>query len=311
MSQKALVKEVVEDVKSVYVDLRRNEDSAIRNLICGGLAGGLSRTIVAPLSIMKSISQLSPTHVSMGDTAVQIFRAGGARTFWLGSVPALIRIVPHSGIKFMLYQSVFGHLTRPDPGGSAAQSTSLYRKRFTSGALSGAFATILLYPLDVLKSRVTLFKYSHLAAQKEVPSFAWLAAAKELHDRGGWAGATRGIGVSVIGSSLHNGLLFMGYYSARSWWLPPSQGRNEENGRIFPFLACGAMAAFLGQATYPFDLIRRTALHNGLHAMDTAHLLIQSGGLLGLYRGSVANLFKVVPLYAVQFCAYEILLRNI
>ena len=63
-----------------------------------------------------------------------------------------------------------------------------------------------------------LYKFSHFAANREVPTFAWFAAAKEMWAQGGLGASTRGMAVSVIGSALHNGFLFMGYHSVRSWW---------------------------------------------------------------------------------------------
>jgi hypothetical protein len=66
----------------------------------------------------------------------------------------------------------------------------------------------------------------------------------------------------------------------------------------------------LAQLTYPLDLVRRTALHKSVHAYDTAQQIVARDGLLGLYRGSVANLLKVAPLFAVQFLVYEMLITT-
>ena len=81
-------------------------------------------------------------------------------------------------------------------------------------------------------------------------------------------------------------------------------------GNLGPALVCGVMAGSLAQITYPLDLIRRTALHSRTHAWDTARLLIDQGGVLGLYRGSVANLVKVCPYFGLQFFFYEFFLSE-
>ncbi len=278
---------------------KERQRGVLRCFLAGGMAGAASRTAVQPLTVIKSVSQLVEAK-SWQETAASIYRSGGARMFWLGNVPGVIRIFPHSGVKFTSYDVLSG-LLEPSLG-------SVYRARFLAGALSGGLASVLLYPLDVLKSRVTVFKLSHLATTGEVPPLAWLAAARELWEYGGGAsGMMKGVGMSVVGSALHNGFLFMGYYSVRSWWRP-----EEEEGALFyaPVVTAGVAAALLAQITYPLDLIRRTALHRSLHAYDTAQLLVNEGGVLGLYRGSVANMIKIAPLFALQFVIFESLMKR-
>lgn len=263
----------------------------LRSFLAGGLAGAVSRTAVAPLTVVKSVAQLVDAG-SWREVSRRVYRAGGARMFWLGNVPGLIRIFPHAGLKFAGYEVLSRHVTMP----------SAYRGRFVAGMVSGGVASALLYPLDVLKSRVTVFKFSHLAARRPVPPMAWLAAGREMWQQGGVAGSMRGVGASIVGSGLHNGFLFLGYYSVRSWW---------GGDRLAVCCAGGVLAGGLAQITYPFDLIRRTALHQNLHSYDAALVLLHEGGLLGLYRGSVANLAKVLPLFGIQFLAYELLIQHI
>jgi hypothetical protein len=225
-----------------------------------------------------------------------MYQVGGFQTFWLGNVAGVIRSFPHSGLKFSCYHVLSGHFL-PD-------SSSIYRTRFLLGALSGAVASVLLYPLDILKSKVTLFKFTNLANHSQIPPLAYIAAAKELWESGGITRTTRGLGISVVGSALHNGFLFMGYYSIKSWWVPVPKDS------IYPYVVAGVMAGAFAQVTYPLDLIRRTALHQNLHAYDAVQMLVREGGLLGLYRGSVANLLKVAPLFGLQFLLYEMMMGS-
>jgi hypothetical protein len=280
--------------QDVISDLNKDhakQASALRCFFAGGFAGAISRTAVMPLTVIKSVSQLQPGHQSWKETARAMYRVGGARMFWLGNAPGLIRIFPHSGLKFSGYDVLASRWAQ-------ASHPHVYRNRFMCGTAAGALASVLLYPLDILKSTVTQYKFSHLAAKQPVPPLAWLGAARELWVHGG---ATRGMAASAVGASLHNGFLFMGYYTLRSWW--PDGGAPAS-------LACGVMAGMLAQITYPLDLIRRSALHNKMHAYDTARVLIDQGGVLGLYRGSVANLVKVAPLFGLQFMMYELFLAS-
>lgn len=307
-------RKVLEDVKDVYRDFdEQKRKSALKVFLAGGTAGAISRTLVAPLTVIKSVYQHEdlPHAVSTSwkETAKSIYRAGGARMFWLGNVPGLVRIFPHAGVKFATYNAMYPYLTS-DP------SRSIYRARFVAGSVSGGLASLLLYPLDVLKNRVTLLRFSHLAQQRPVPPFALAAAARELWQSGGFTRATRGMGLSVVGSSLHNGMLFMSYHTVRSWWsnFAPSEDEihhsHHQYNTMLAAATSGTSAAIFAQLTYPLDLIRRTALHRGMHAFDAAYALVQQGGMLGLYKGSVANLLKVIPLFAIQFLCFEAIIKK-
>ncbi len=210
-------------------------------------------------------------------------------------------------------------------------SVCSFRARFIAGAMSGGAAALLLYPLDVLKTQVTLLKLSSLASKQPIPSMPSWTAAQDLWRRSGFRVITRGIGVSTVGAALHNGLIFMAYFSLRSWW--PADAHVVSSA-----LAFGALAGCFAQLTYPFDLIRKTALQQHLHSFDTVHMLVRHGGILGLYKGSVANLIKVrtafscgvqesffnfrayacvcvlclvqvAPFFAIQFAVYEAIVR--
>ena len=201
--------ELIREVRDVISDVRRDEEkrqSLVRHFLAGGAAGALSRTAVMPLTVIKNVAQLSVAE-SWRETARSMYRAGGARIFWVGNVPGLIRIVPHAGLKLALFD-VFAHRY------ARGTEKHVYRNRFLSGTAAGGMASVLLYPLDVLKSTVTHFKFVHLAEGRPVPSLAWLRAARELYQHGG---ATRGMAISAVGGALHNGFLFLGYASLRSW----------------------------------------------------------------------------------------------
>ncbi len=291
----------MDDLLSREVDVLRfdkeRQRSVVRCFLAGGVAGVVSRTVVQPLSVIKSVSQVMEAKSWLA-SARHVYQSGGARSFWLGNVAGIVRIFPHCGVKFTTYDVLSRLLERSGSIGS------VYRARFAAGAVAGGLASLLLYPLDVQKSRVTVFKLAHLAAKRELPPMAWLASARELWERGGMM---KGVGMSVVGSGLHSGFLFMGYHSVRSWWRPDDGTAAAFYGSV---AAAGVAAGVLAQITYPLDLVRRTALHRGVHAYDTAQMLVNEGGVLGLYRGSVANMVKIAPLFALQFLVYEYLMQT-
>lgn len=138
------------------------------------------------------------------DTIQSIHRAGGLRMFWVGNTPALLRVAPLTGLKFALFEPLFGYWT-------VNPEASLYKARFISGAFASGTTSLLLYPLDVLKTQVTVVKLTCLASKQPIPALPSWTAAQSLWQRGGLSGVTRGIGISTIGAAFHGGLIFMAY----------------------------------------------------------------------------------------------------
>ncbi len=122
MAQK--LKEVQDAVVTVVDEYRGDrvkQRGAIHCFIAGALAGAVSRTAVTPLTVIKSVSQLRLEQFNTGanagwqESVRSIYHAGGFRMFWLGNAPALWRIAPLAGIKFSLFEPLYGYFAaRPD-----------------------------------------------------------------------------------------------------------------------------------------------------------------------------------------------------
>lgn len=112
------LKEVQDAVVNVVDEYRADtvkQRGVIRCFIAGAMAGAVSRTAVTPLTVVKSVSQLRLEQLNSGDNASwkesvrSIYRAGGFRMFWLGNAPALLRVAPLSGLKFALFEPLYGY----------------------------------------------------------------------------------------------------------------------------------------------------------------------------------------------------------
>ena len=135
------------------------EPSAWERLLAGGAAGAASRTMTAPIDRVKILFQVNATHhdarfrqftaSSAMHMGRRIVREEGMLALWRGCGASVTRILPYSATTFAtfpMYNSALARVVGEPEGGGVAT-------RFAAGALAGATATALTYPLDLLHAR--------------------------------------------------------------------------------------------------------------------------------------------------------------
>lgn len=126
-----------------------------KNLLAGGVAGAISRSVVAPIERLKLLLQMQGNGSSnSGESSSrrytgglrsglrQMYREDGARGLYKGNLSNILRIVPVVGLQFAFYdvykKFLFGRHASEE---SVAQ-------RLLSGSAAGMTACLLTYPLD-------------------------------------------------------------------------------------------------------------------------------------------------------------------
>ncbi|CAA2934281.1 mitochondrial adenine nucleotide transporter ADNT1 [Olea europaea subsp. europaea] len=264
--------------------------SVCKSLIAGGVAGGVSRTAVAPLERLKILLQVQNPHNIKYNGTVQglkyIWRTEGFRGLFKGNGTNCARIVPNSAVKFFSYEQASKgilYLYQQQTGNDDAQLTPLLR--LGAGACAGIIAMSATYPMDMVRGRLTV----------QIP---------------------------------YVGLNFAVYESLKDWLIKSKPfGFVEDNEiGIVTRLACGAAAGTVGQTVaYPLDVIRRRMQmvgwtnassivagdgrnkapleYNGM--IDAFRKTVRHEGFRALYKGLVPNSVKVVPSIAIAFVTYE------
>ena len=86
---------------------------AQKNLVAGGIAGSVGKTLTAPLSRMTLLLQVGAvcSHVansrgleSMIRTCRSIYKEEGLRAFWKGNLTSIIHRFPYSAINFSMFE---------------------------------------------------------------------------------------------------------------------------------------------------------------------------------------------------------------
>jgi solute carrier family 25 phosphate transporter 23/24/25/41 len=121
-------------------------------LLCGGVAGIVSRTATAPIDRLKIIAQAAPTGGTppgLGATMRQVVKEGGVTAFFRGNGANCVKIAPETGVKFVAFDLLKSSL-------AADPSNVTVAERFVAGGLAGATAQCVIYPLEIAKTRLAL-----------------------------------------------------------------------------------------------------------------------------------------------------------
>ncbi|KAI3958593.1 hypothetical protein MKW92_050580 [Papaver armeniacum] len=301
-----------------------------KSLVAGGVAGGVSRTSVAPLDRLKILLQVQNPHCIKYNGLVQglkyIWSTEGLRGFYKGNGTNCARIIPNNAIKFFTYEQASRGilwLYRQQPGNEAA-SPPTPLLRLGAGACAGIVAMSATYPMDLVKGRLTV--------QTDVSPFQYRGIAHTLSTvlrEEGLRGLYKGWLPSVVGVVPCIGLNFAVYESLKEWLVkskPLGLVNNNSDLSIPARLMCGAVAGTVGPTIfYPLDVIRRrmqmvgwnnassvitgegcskaSPMYTGM--IDAFRKTVRNEGLVALYKGLVPNLLKVVPSVAIAFVSYE------
>ncbi|XP_013786684.1 calcium-binding mitochondrial carrier protein SCaMC-2-like [Limulus polyphemus] len=268
-----------------------------RHLVAGGIAGAVSRTFTAPLDRLKVFLQVKGAEfASVRSCFVHMLHEGGIHSLWRGNGINVLKIAPESALKFMAYEQAkrFIRSTR-DSGRDLG-----ILERFIAGSLAGGFSQTVIYPLEVLKTR--------LALRKTGQYYGIWDAANKLYNNGGIKNFYRGYVPNLLGILPYAGIDLAIYETLKKMYL--RQHSKQEDPGVLVLLACGTISSSCGQiASYPLALVR-TRLQVQENTSENSMVsvfrgIVQREGFSGLYRGMTPNFMKVAPAVSISYVVYE------
>ncbi|EFQ98897.1 solute carrier family 25 member 42 [Nannizzia gypsea CBS 118893] len=291
----------------------RLADPVVAAFIGGGVAGAVSRTIVSPLERLKILLQVQSVgreeyKLSIGKGLAKMWREEGWRGFMRGNGTNCIRIVPYSAVQFGSY-NLYKKAFEPTPGG---ELTPL--RRLTCGGLAGITSVTFTYPLDIVRTRLSIqsASFAELKGQHQTKLPGMYETMRLMYkNEGGIVALYRGILPTVAGVAPYVGLNFMTYESIRKVLTP----EGESNPSAPRKLLAGAISGAVAQTcTYPFDVLRRRFQINTMSGMgykytsifDAVRVIALEEGIRGFYKGIVPNLLKVAPSMASSWLSFEL-----
>lgn len=279
-----------------------------QNFLCGGFAGVTSRTITSPLDVVKILQQVGTKETKAGflQSFSNIYKEEGLKAFWKGNGIACVRLFPYSAIQF----SAFNYLKNimADDSGRLTPIGG-----FICGSGGGVLATCAVYPTDFVKTRLTV---QHGADPDKAKYKGIIDCFRLVYLEEGPLAFYKGMSTSVIGVIPFAGGTFMANEILTYAW-----GKPKNELKPWEVFINGCLAgAFAQTFSFPFDTVRKKlqaqskltndaklvqadVQFNGM--LDCFRQTVKVNGVLGLWRGTTANLAKVAPYAGFMFFGFE------
>ncbi|XP_038668928.1 calcium-binding mitochondrial carrier protein SCaMC-2-like [Scyliorhinus canicula] len=177
-------------------------------------------------------------------------------------------------------------------------------QRFIAGSLAGVTAQSIVYPMEVLKTRLAL---GNTGQYKNIND-----CVKILIKNKGITALYVGYIPNLLGIIPYAGIELTVYESVKKAY-NQKYGKNPSEPNIFVHLGCGTISSTCGQlGSYPLALVRtkmqaHAIVRGGPDLSMHSHFynILREEGLFGLYRGFTPNCMKVVPAVSISFVVYE------
>ncbi|KAK9682031.1 hypothetical protein RND81_10G045500 [Saponaria officinalis] len=270
---------------------------SLRRLISGAIAGAVSRTAVAPLETIRTHLMVGSSGHSTSEVFHDILKNDGWNGLFRGNFVNVIRVAPSKAIELFIYDSVNKKLS-PKAGEQPKIPVS---PSFIAGACAGVSSTVLTYPLELVKTRLTI--------QRGVYNGIIDAFVKIIREEGPGE-LYRGLGPSVIGVIPYAATNYFAYDTLRKAYR--KFFKQDKIGNIETLLIGSLAGAISSSATFPLEVARkhmqagavsnRQVYKNVLHALTC---IVEQEGVQGLYRGLGPSCLKLVPAAGISFMCYE------
>nr|XP_016846630.1 PREDICTED: calcium-binding mitochondrial carrier protein SCaMC-3 isoform X2 [Anolis carolinensis] len=215
-----------------------------KQLIAGAMAGAVSRTGTAPLDRLKVFMQVHASksnNMNVLGGLQGMIREGGIRSLWRGNGINVLKIAPESAIKFMAYEQIKRAIR-------GQQETLRVQERFIAGSLAGATAQTIIYPMEVLKTRLTLRKTGQYSGVAD--------CARKVLQKEGVRAFYKGYLPNMLGIIPYAGIDLAVYETLKNTWLQ-KYSKNTADPGVLVLLGCGTVSSTCGQiASYPLALVR-------------------------------------------------------
>eukprot|EP00250_Pteridium_aquilinum_P003198 c13517_g1_i1 orf=968-2278(-) len=271
-------------------------NASAKRLLSGAFAGAVSRTAVAPLETIRTHLMVGSAGRTVHDVFNHIMHMEGWQGLFRGNGVNVLRVAPSKAIELFAYDTIKKALDNkfvpfhvPVPSSSIA------------GAAAGLCSTICTYPLELLKTRLTIQRGVYKNLMDAFVTICREEGPRELY---------RGLTPSLIGVVPYAATNYFAYDFLRRLY---KKITNEEQIGNLPTLLIGSAAgAFASASTFPLEVARkqmqvgalsgRPAYDSLFHALTS---ILEQQGPAGLYRGLGASCIKLIPAAGISFMCYE------
>lgn len=256
----------------------------------------VNKTAIAPFERLKMLKQsevyynYNNYNKNIYDSFKYIYRQEGFTGLYKGNLINIYRVLPAYLLKFPLNDIGNKYLLKKKNNNNLK-----YYEKLGVGIFSGAIQVSLTYPLDFLRTRLSLDKNMFDLYNKNLIQYA-----KHIIETEKIINLYKGYTTSILLYPIYVGLQFSIY------------GQCRENN-LNTFLS-GGIAGLLAQTiAFPGDVIKRQLQLNGVNnnknkyngMIDCIHKIYIKEGIPGFYTGLKINIIKCIPGAAIQFTVYD------
>jgi solute carrier family 25 (adenine nucleotide translocator) protein 4/5/6/31 len=288
MAKSAAPKSTEDQVKGFLLDLA-----------AGGTAGGISKTVVAPIERVKLVlqtqdsnTQLAPEkrYKGIADAFRRIPAEQGFASLWRGNMANIIRYFPTQALNFAFKDKYKQLFVRHNP---KTDFWKFFAGNLASGGAAGATSLLFVYPLDFARTRLGAD-----VGKGDARQFTGLAdCVSKIYKKDGVKGLYGGFGVSVVGIIVYRAAFFGGYDTAKSVFL--------KNPKSAPFwqnwMVAQVVTTIAGVVSYPFDTVRRRIMMQAgrkatevqyTSTLDCWAKIAKNEGVGAFFKGALSNAIR-------------------
>jgi hypothetical protein len=238
-------------------------------------------------------------------TLVHVVKEEGFLALWKGNLANVVRVVPNYALKFMFNDRISDLVRKP----GEARNKMSFQQDLAAGTLAGLFQMAITYPLETVRTRLTLDKQLAGGVSYRGIFHCFVATSKAE----GASALYKGFGVAVLSGAPYVGLQMSVYKLAQKYL--PKQSDGVSSSVVWKMVS-GAIAGIVAQSLmYPGDTLRRRMQTNGIGGekrvyTTTWHCVketMRKEGVQGFYKGLTANTLKAFPLAGFQFVFFDFL----
>ena len=194
--------------------LDRRYSSRTRDAACGCTAGFASSLLISPAELVKTKLQTqrpssSPIYRNSLQSARLILAKHGIAGLYQGFVATAIRQTPGIGVYLTTYDqlrnTIHSNYFDHSSSGEATKDRNLLLASIAAGGIAGSFSWAIVYPIDVIKSRIQALPYD---TRRHEQSILNISRQVVLH---GVGGLFRGFSIAVFRAFPVNAIIFPTY----------------------------------------------------------------------------------------------------
>lgn len=271
--------------------------SFIKDLAAGGVAGGISKTVVAPIERVKLLLQVQHSNPNIPkeqqysgivNCFSRVVAEQGVVSLWRGNMANVIRYFPTQALNFAFKDKYKKLFVRPR---AEVGFWRFFAGNLAAGGAAGATSLLFVYPLDFARTRLAADVGS--SGDRE---FSGLGdCLKKIFKNDGIGGLYRGFGVSVGGIIVYRAAFFGGFDTMKAMLLS-KDAPVWQSWMVAQTVTTGA-----GIVSYPFDTVRRRMMMQSGRAKEDAQYkstldcwgkILAEEGPSAFFKGAGSNIIR-------------------